>query len=164
MTFHPRQETEGRLVLSDGMLRHPPDDVDAMADVLCCPVHTRPSWDGVRIDRECWNLALRRDPVLRRVLETQADDILTRLPQRAGMAFEVQRVLASRMTGGDTRSEAIARQLAMSARSLQRRLSAEGVTYQALVEETKKEAARRYVAGSMLSLAEIAYLVGVAVA
>jgi AraC-like DNA-binding protein len=48
----------------------------------------------------------------------------------------------------------------MSARSLQRRLSAEGVTYQALVEETSKEAARRYVAGSTLSFAEIAYLVG----
>src|SRR5262249_43312446 len=125
MTFHLREETEGRFALSDVMLRQPPDDVGAMADALGCPIHTMSSWDGVRIGRECWNLALRRrDPVLRRVLEAQADDILTRLPQRAGMAFEVQRVLASRVTGGDTGIEAIARQLAMSARSLQRRLSA----------------------------------------
>ena len=72
----------------------------------------------------------------------------------------MQRTLASRVAGGDVRIDSIARHLAMSARSLQRRLSAEGVTYQALVEETRKEAAGRYVAGSTLSLAEIAYLVG----
>jgi len=118
-------------------------------------------WDGVRISREAWNLPLRRrDPVLRRVLETQANDILARLPPRTGIALEVQRALASRVAGGDVGIDTIARPLAMSARSLQRRLSAEGVSYQALVDETRKEAARRYVAGSALSLAEIAYLVG----
>ena len=161
MTFHLRHETEGRFVFSDVMLRHQPDDVAAMSDALGCPVRTMSSWDGVRISRERWSLPLRRrDPVLRRVLETQADDILTRLPPRMGIALEVQRTLAARVAGGDTRIDTIARHLAMSARSLQRRLSAEGVTYQDLVEETRKEAARRYVAGSTLSLAEIAYLVG----
>lgn len=160
MTFHLRHETEGRFVLSDVMLRHRPDDAAAMSDELGCPVHVMAAWDGVRICREGWDQPLRRrDPVLRRVLETQANDILTRLPRRTGIALEVQRTLASRMAG-DTDIDSIARGLAMSARSLQRRLSAEGVTYQALVEETRKEAARRYVAGSTLSLAEIAYLVG----
>ena len=161
MTFHLRQETEGRFVLSVVMLRHRPDDAAAMSDALGCPVQAMSAWDGVTISREVWQLPLRRrDPVLRRVLETQADDILTRLPARLGIALEVQRTLVSRVAGGDTRIETIARQLAMSARSLQRRLADEGVTYQALVDETRKEAARRYVAGSTLSLAEIAYLVG----
>jgi AraC-like DNA-binding protein len=161
MTFHLRHETEGRFVFSDVMLRHRPDDVAAMSDALGCPARPMSSWDGVRIGRESWNLPLRRrDPVLRRVLETHANDILARLPPRTGIALEVQRALASRVAGADTRIDTIARHLAMSARSLQRRLSAEGVTYQALVEETRKEAAGRYVAGSTLSLAEIAYLVG----
>jgi AraC-like DNA-binding protein len=161
MAFHLRHETEGRFVLSDVMLRHRPDDGPAMSDALGCPVQAMSAWDGVRISRESWNLPLRRrDPVLRRVLETQANEILTRLPPRMGIALEVQRTLASRVAGGDARIDTIARHLGMSARSLQRRLSAEGVTYLALVEETRKEAARRYVAGSTLSLAEIAYLVG----
>jgi AraC-like DNA-binding protein len=161
MTFHFRQETEGRFVFSDVMLRHQPDDVAAMSAALGCSVRTMSAWDGVRIGGEVWNLPLRRrDPVLRRVLETQANDILTRLPPRMGIALEVQRTLAARLAGGDTRIGTIARYLAMSARSLQRRLSGEGISYQALVEETRKEAARRYVAGSTLSLAEIAYLVG----
>ena len=161
ITFHLRHETEGRFVLSDVMLRHRPDDAAAMSDALGCPIQTMSWWDGIRIGREAWNLPLRRrDPVLRRVLETQANDILSRLPQRIGLALEVQRALASRVAGGDTRIDTIARHLAMSARSLQRRLLSEGITYQALVEETRKEAARRYVADSTLSLAEIAYLVG----
>lgn len=161
MTFHLRQETEGRFVPSDVIFRNQPDDVAAMADALGCPIRTMAEWDGVRIRREGWNLPLRRrDPVLRRVLETQANDILTRLPSRIGLALEVQRALAARVAGGDTRIDTIARHLAISARSLQRRLSTEGITYQALVEETRKETARRYVADSALSLAEIAYLVG----
>jgi AraC-like DNA-binding protein len=161
MTFHLRHETEGRFFFSDVMLRHQPDDVAAMSDALGCPAQTMSSWDGVRIGSESWNLPLRRrDPVLRRVLETQANDVLTRLPPRMGLALEVQWTLAARVAGGDTRIDTIARHLAMSARSLQRRLSAEGVTYQDLVEATRKEAATRYVASSTLSLAEIAYLVG----
>jgi AraC-like DNA-binding protein len=161
MTFHMRHETDGRFVLSDVRFRHRADDVAAMSDALGCPIQTMCAWDGVRISREGWNLPLRRrDPVLRRVLETQANDILTRLPPRTALALEVQRALASRVAGGDARIDTIARHLAMSPRSLQRRLSAEGVTYQTLVEETRKEAAGRYVAGSPLSLAEIAYLVG----
>src|SRR5262245_6870979 len=80
MTFHLRQETEDRFVLLHAIFRHQPDDVAAMADVLGCPIQTMSSWGGVRISRDVWNLPLRRrDPVLRRVLETQADDILTRL-------------------------------------------------------------------------------------
>jgi AraC-like DNA-binding protein len=155
-----RHETEDRFVFSDVMLRHRPDDAAAMSDSFGCPVQPMSAWDGVRIDRESWDLPLRRrDPVLRGVLETQANDILTRLPPRTGIALEVQRTLASRVAG-DTHIETIARHLAMSARSLQRRLSSEGVTYHALVEEARKEAARRYVARSTLSLAEIAYLVG----
>jgi AraC-like DNA-binding protein len=161
MTFHLRHETEGRFVFADVMFRHQPDNVAALSDALGCPARTMSPWDGVRISREVWTLPLRRrDPVLRRVLETQADDILTRLPTRMGIALEVQRTLAARVAGGDTRIATVARHLAMSARSLQRRLLAEGVTYEALVEETRKEAAGRYVAGSTLSLAEIAYLVG----
>jgi len=161
MTFHLRHETEGRFALSEIMFRHRPDDVPAMSDALGCPIQPMSAWDGVRISLEGWSLPLRRrDPVLRRVLESHANDVLSRLSPRTGLALEVQRTLASRVTGGDVRIGTVARHLAMSARSLQRRLLAEGITYQALAEETRKEAARRYVAGSTLSLGEIAYLVG----
>jgi AraC-like DNA-binding protein len=48
----------------------------------------------------------------------------------------------------------------MSARTLQRRLAAEGVSYQELLEDARKEAAGRYMTESTLAIGEIAYLVG----
>jgi AraC-like DNA-binding protein len=161
MASHLREETNGRFTPSTVVFRHEPDDAAAMARALGCPVRTKQSWDGVSISRDCWSLPLRRrDPVLRRVLESHANDILSRLPPRAGLALEVQRALTTRIASGDTRIETVARQLAMSPRSLQRRLAAEDVSYHRLVEEMRKEAAGRYVAGTAISLAEIAYLLG----
>jgi AraC-like DNA-binding protein len=97
---------------------------------------------------------------LRHVLEAQANDILARLPARAGLALEVQRALAARVAGGDMGIDSLARQLAMSGRTLQRRLAAEGVSYQALLEDARKEAAERYISESILAIGEVAYLVG----
>ena len=53
-----------------------------------------------------------------------------------------------------------ARQLAISGRTLQRRLAAEGVSYQRLVDDARKEAAGRYLSEPTLAIGEVAYLVG----
>jgi AraC-like DNA-binding protein len=78
----------------------------------------------------------------------------------SGAALEVRRALVSRVAGGDTRITAVARALARSARSLQRQLAAEGVSYQQLVDLTRKDAAERYLADSSLPIGEVAYLLG----
>jgi AraC-like DNA-binding protein len=98
--------------------------------------------------------------VLRHVLEAHADDILARLPKRAGLALDVQRALASRVADGNATIDGIARQLAISGRTLQRRLAAEGVSYQQLLDDARKEAATRYICEPSLSICEIACLVG----
>jgi AraC-like DNA-binding protein len=72
----------------------------------------------------------------------------------------VLRVLASRVGDGDARIQAIARTLATSARSLQRRLAAAGVSYQELLDLARKDAAERYLIDSPLSIGEVAYLLG----
>jgi len=108
-----------------------------------------------------WELPLRRrDPVLRHLLEVQADAVLSRLSPRTGFASDVQRVLASRVAGGDASVSAVGREFAMSDRTLQRRLAAEGVSYQDLLDDARKEAAGRYLRDSTLAIGEVAYLVG----
>ena len=77
-----------------------------------------------------------------------------------GVALEVRRALAARVGGGDTRIQTIARILATSARSLQRRLAAAGVSYQQLLDLARKDAAERYLTDSPLSIGEVAYLLG----
>jgi AraC-like DNA-binding protein len=54
----------------------------------------------------------------------------------------------------------VARQLGLSARTLQRRLGEEQVTFQQLTAEARRELARHYLQHSALELGEIAYLLG----
>jgi AraC-like DNA-binding protein len=121
----------------------------------------RASWSGVSVPGEAWQLPLRRrDLILRHMLEGHANEILARLPARTGLALEVQRALTSRVAGGDIRIESIARQFAMSARTLQRKLADEQISYQRLLDDARKEAAGRYITESSLAIGEIAYLIG----
>jgi AraC-like DNA-binding protein len=161
MVLHLRDETDGRFAATSISFQHTPDDAIGFGRVLGCAVRPASSWTGLSVSLDAWHLPLRRrDPVLRHVLEGHADAILARLPRRTGLALEVQRALASREIGGNTRIDAFARQLAMSGRTLQRRLAAEGVSYQQLLDDARKEAAVRYISEPTLAICEVAYLVG----
>jgi len=159
--LHFRNETDGRFAAIGVALEHSVDDPAAYERILACPIEQQASWNGIRVSLDIWRLPLRRrDSVLRQLLETQADGILARQPARAGLAFQVQRALASRVAGGDTSIGALARELAMSARTLQRHLATEGVSYHALLDDARKAAASQYLSESTLAIGEIAYLVG----
>jgi AraC-like DNA-binding protein len=161
MVQHFRRETDGRFDASSVSFRHVPDDAAAFERRLGCSVRPSAQWSGVSISPEMWRIPLRRrDAVLRQVLESHANAIAAALPSRSGFADEVQRVLTSRINGGDTSIGGVARQLGVSARTLQRRLMFEGISFQALVDDARKAAAQRYLSDSHLALGEVAYLVG----
>ena len=129
--------------------------------VLGCPVHTGTSWNGWALSREMSQLPLRRrDPALGRLLQRQADEAIARLPPMDGVVLDVRRALASRVGGCDTRIQTVARTLATSARSLQRRLAAAGVWSQQLLDLARKAAAERYLTEAPLSIGEVATLLG----
>ncbi len=54
----------------------------------------------------------------------------------------------------------VAREMRVSGRTLQRRLTAEGVTFQKLMQEARRELARHYLLHSSLELNQTAYLLG----
>jgi AraC-like DNA-binding protein len=156
-----REETDGRFHAAYASFCHEPDDVAEIERVLSCPVHTGASWNGWALSREMCQLPLRRrDPALGRLLQRQADEAIARLPPMDGVVQDVRRALASRVGGCDTRIQTVARTLATSARSLQRRLAAAGVSYQQLLDLARKAAAERYLTDAPLSISEVAYLLG----
>jgi AraC-like DNA-binding protein len=160
MVLHFRNEAEGVFAASLSFT-HALDDAAGFARILGCPVTSTASWSGISIPRQTWRLPLRRrDPILRQVLEGHANEILARLPARTGLALEVQRALASRVAGGDMRIESVGREFGMSARTLQRRLADEGLSFQKLLDDARKVAAGRHLAESRLAIGEIAYLLG----
>jgi AraC-like DNA-binding protein len=159
--LHFRQETEDRFRASYASFCHVPDDVAEMERVLGCPVLTGASWNGWALSRDTCQLPLRRrDPALASLLQRQADEAIARFPPMEGVALAVRRALTSRIGGGDTHIQTIARALATSARSLQRRLATAGVTYQQLLDVARKDVAERYLTHSPLSIGDVAYLLG----
>jgi AraC-like DNA-binding protein len=159
--LHLREETEGRLGTAYVSLRNRPDDASEMERVLGCPVRGEAAWAGFALSQEAWRLPMRRpDPVLRGVLERHAAEIMSRLPAADGVVRELREALMSRIARGEIEIESVARSMAISARSLQRRLARAGTTYQELLEATRREAACRYLADRALSVGEVAYLLG----
>ena len=161
LVAHLREETSGRFSAEYVSFTHVPDDVKEVERILGCRVKTQASWNGLALTSAVWNLPLRRrDTALKQLLERHADEMIARLPSVGGAALEVRRLLASRTAGGDTRIESVARALATSPRSLQRKLVAEGTRYKTLLEAARREAAERYLGDSSLPIAEVAYLLG----
>ncbi len=68
----------------------------------------------------------------------------------------LKRLLAGRRPG----IEDVAKELGLSSRTLQRRLTEDGVTFQQLMQEARRELARHYLQHSSLELNQTAYLLG----
>jgi len=157
--LHFRRETGGRFQPEWVSFTHQPEDQPEVEGILGCPVRAHASWNGLTISHGAWRQPLlRRDPILRNLLEQQANEIIARIPSEDSVASRVRRVLAKRIPRGDTRIESIARELVTTTRTLQRRLDREGFSYQDLVDQSRKEASQRYLGEFSLSIEEVGYL------
>ncbi len=85
---------------------------------------------------------------------------LTQLQAEAPLAERVRNVLLEGLPSGQSSIDDTARRLGVSARTLQRNLRSEGVSYKEVVGQTREQLARHYVADTKLAYAEISYLIG----
>jgi AraC-like DNA-binding protein len=72
----------------------------------------------------------------------------------------VRGAIQQRLTGHRPVVDDVAKDLHMSARTLQRRLQNAGSNYQRVLDEARRQMARYYLSNSVLELAEAAYLLG----
>jgi AraC-like DNA-binding protein len=113
-------------------------------------------------------LLARRDvdeplPVSNRQIAGTLDAVLARQLadlDRANVAARCKAVLLERLASGDAPVEDIARTLHMSPRTLQRKLADADLTYQRLVDETRRDLALRYIEEPGKSITEITFLLG----
>ena len=159
--LHLRRETEGRFRATSLSFRHRVDDPGEYARLLECRVQTEAEEDALAMTRAAWSLPMRRrDSALHALLHGQAEQVLAAQSPDVGFASELRRALAHRVAGGDTSLAAVARHLATSPRSVQRRLAEEDLTYQAVLDAVRRESAEQYLAGSRLTVGEVGYLRG----
>jgi len=78
----------------------------------------------------------------------------------ADVGEQVKHTLKRSLAGKRPTLQHIARELCMSVRTLQRRLTEAKITFQQVVEETRREMARHYLKHSTVELNEAAFLLG----
>ena len=92
--------------------------------------------------------------------EPQLRKRLAQLDDAATMSDRVRAALLEALPSGQASVVTVAERLAMSKRTLQRRLSGEGTSFQAVLNTTRHELASHYLSKTSLSCAEISFLLG----
>ncbi len=102
------------------------------------------------------------DRSLAGVMERYAQGLLEALPEHNEIALRVRQATCRAVEAGDPRLERVARELAMSARSLQRKLQAESISFSAVLDEVRRELALAYLDEPHLSVDQVASVLGFA--
>ncbi|TKD05167.1 AraC family transcriptional regulator [Polyangium fumosum] len=138
-----------------------PRDLRPYDEAFRCPVRFEMPETRMIVDREELERPLRlANPRLRAYLEEQARSQIESLPHDHGLAARVRRLLVEELRGGAPSQDHIARRLALSPRTLQRRLKDEGVVFNDLLDEQRRALCDRYLQDRSLSIQEIAFLLG----
>jgi AraC-like DNA-binding protein len=100
------------------------------------------------------------DPALAALLQRNARALLGTNTSGSSFADQVRREISKVSAPGDLQLAVVARKLGTSARTLQRRLGEEGVSFDELVRVTRSTLAKKYLRKGELAICEIAYLLG----
>jgi AraC-like DNA-binding protein len=102
------------------------------------------------------------DPVTLQVAEYQGRKLVEQLPSLEDFVARVREHIESELPNGNTTAGRVADKLAISGRTLHRRLRSHGTTYQEQLDQVRYKLAMKYLASRRYPLGEVASLVGFA--
>jgi AraC-like DNA-binding protein len=161
MICTPRRAFGVSLVKTVHVTHAPPDYFEEYERVLGVPVVFSSHRNALLTD-DAW-LTLRAPRPSRYVfgvLCERADNLVEALDKDDTLRGKVERSLLPLLHTGDVGLARIAQELNMSARTLSRHLSSEGVTFEGVLNALRRRLALQYLAGGKISLHETAYLLG----
>ncbi len=100
------------------------------------------------------------DPALSALLGRQLDKLLESLPAQASVSSRARAVVRDDLPSGNASVDRVARQLAMSVRTLSRRLEAEGTSFRELLDSVREELACAHLRNPAVEIGEIAFVLG----
>jgi AraC-like DNA-binding protein len=140
-------------------LTRPAEPENRFEEYFGCPVKYRATRDALVL----------RVADLERPFATHNDELLQMLaPQfeqalkgtRQSILAQVKWILKRLLSGSQPDLAMVAKELGMSERTLQRRITDEGTTFRELLNETRHELARQYLGNKLVEINEAAFLVG----
>lgn len=142
--------------------RHPaPADTREHARIFGCPVLFGQADNALVFPRRRLATPLgQADQQIQRILDGYAGRLLESIRRGDHVLERARQRLAQRMPEQDIDLDALARELALSPRTLQRRLRDSGLSFSRLVDETRQQLVLHHLRDPALELADVASLVG----
>lgn len=161
MVFRTR-ETIGKAFVPVLTLRQRPQVSNAELMDLFGHIPELGTEESLFVPNAQWDLENpRRDPMLHKLLTAHARDVEARLPEDDFLST-LQGAIVSAMHQGDPSIVRVATRLGLASRTLQRRLEADGLVFQKVLEDLRHEMSLRYLESSRLSITEVSQLLAYA--
>ncbi|MFK7856440.1 MAG: AraC family transcriptional regulator ligand-binding domain-containing protein [Granulosicoccus sp.] len=126
-----------------------------------CPIYFESNRDALEVDKKIASLPNRlSDSGMLKFFEAHLNDELSSIKDNSMLERRILDQIANALSEGVPSVAEVAGQLAMSSRTLQRRLLEEGLAYQDLVAEARKALATQLLKKTDYAIAEIAFLTG----
>ena len=131
------------------------------ADILGCPVKFGAEWTALVYSEETTRLPVQgADTKLLQILELTCQKIIGPTPEMEDLVREVRRFIVEGLPKGSANIDAIADELNISSKTLERRLAERGQSFSALLDETRCEAAKHYLKETEMRISQVAYMAG----
>ena len=138
-----------------------PQQIAEHTRIFAAPVRFGCATNAFVIEREFLERQVpAADPRLYRILQRYLDDILSDMPREDGFLASIRKAIAETMRDGDPGLGRVAKQLAASPRTLQRRLKEYGLEFKKLADDTRRRFASNYLKDRKHTLTEVAFLLG----
>jgi len=140
---------------------HAPRDTSEHVRLFAAPLSFGHAVNALVIDPEFAERPVpAADERLYAIMKEHVDRIVREMPREVDLLSSVREVVAHAMRDGDPALARVAGRLALSARTLQRRLREEGTDFKRLVDDTRQRFAIDYLRDAAQTVTEIAYLLG----
>ncbi|MBW3698250.1 AraC family transcriptional regulator [Vibrio sp. T187] len=137
-----------------------PNNIDQYEAYFGCPITLS---NQIKITFKAQDAALpflTENAAMWTFFEGSLNQKLIDLDNEASTSEHVKSVLLESLPSGESSLESVANKLAVSKRTLQRKLTNESVSFQSILQEVRGELADHYLQHSGLSLGEISFLLG----
>ena len=141
---------------------HPmPMDITPYQQYFSCPIIFDAKTVSIHIPLQLMSLPINsRDPFLVKLLEQQAEALMTALPVQDALLKSLQQHILAVLQDEAPELKTVATRMAMSERSLYRYLNERGLRYKTVLNNLRYELAKNYLKDAQLSLPEIALMLG----
>lgn len=138
-----------------------PDHADVYERALGVPVTFASDWNAIQIDPNWLSIRLHNPSAYAfGVLSERADALMRELESARSVRGQVEARLMPMLHRGEVSMRDLAKDMGLSRQTLYRRLRDEGVTFEAVLDDLRRQLAEHYLRAGRISVNEAGYLIG----